>query len=195
MHQRSSFFCCIAHLWPTAILLLYWFVLHFDKQVQGCPFSLSPILQCEDCASWCKQLESARASQCHLLPQSNFYFTRGKLLSALQPGWGPLNNLRGNLANTNWGSCVVWSHPHDCVSSPDYCVKLKWCFSKKLRNDELRMGRIIFSQSLGACRRAGGLNLFFSPLMLSLMGEHKLCQQYKKENCLPAALKQGQQRN
>lgn len=23
------------------------------------------------------------------------------------------------------------------------------------------MGRIIFSQSLGACRRAGGLNLFF----------------------------------
>lgn len=39
------------------------------------------------------------------------------------------------------------------------------------------------------------LSYFVFPLMLSLMGQHKLRQQYKQAKRLPGALKQGQQRN
>lgn len=80
----------------------------------------------------------------------------------------PLNKMRGNLAKTNWGLCVVGFHPQDYISFQDACKKLKWCFLKELWDDKLWMPVFRWMEE-----RRWSQPLCFL-LVLSLRGRHKL---------------------
>lgn len=110
-------------------------VLCCDKHVQARPFSWPPTLPREELCMRCKQLLNK------LSPPSpiQLLFRKREITLSTSTRMRPFNNMRGNLANTNWWLCVVWSHSHDYVSFQDDYVKLKWCFLKELGDEKLRM--------------------------------------------------------